>query len=75
MADPPEGSPTSRETWERTQSAFEEGAAVNTDDTVYLGFGLEQLATRPPTRAGCGESDDASAQIAALTATDIRGSR
>ena len=45
MASPPEGSTTSREPWERTQSAFEEGAAVNTDDTIYLGFGLEQLAT------------------------------
>ncbi len=42
---PPEGSPVSRETWERSQSAFQEGAAVNTADTIYLGFGLEQLAT------------------------------
>ena len=50
IADPPEGSAPPRETWERTQSAFEEGAAVNTEDTVYLGFGLEQLAT-PSQRA------------------------
>ncbi|MGC5019696.1 hypothetical protein [Micromonospora sp. DT47] len=30
--------------WARSQRTFSEGAAVVTDDTVYLGVGLEGLA-------------------------------
>lgn len=44
VADPPPGSQTSATNWSRSQQAFEEGAAVLTEDTVYLGFGLEGLA-------------------------------
>ena len=31
--------------WTRSQQAFDEGAVVTTDDTVYLGFGAEGLTT------------------------------
>ncbi|TDB77803.1 M14 family metallopeptidase [Micromonospora sp. KC723] len=44
LAGPPAGSAPSPNDWSRSQQAFEEGAAVVTDDTVYLGFGLEGLA-------------------------------
>ena len=36
--------------WARSRQTFSEGAAVVTDDTVYLGFGLEGLA--PAARDG-----------------------
>jgi hypothetical protein len=42
---PPEGSPPNDNDWIRTQALFDEGAATTTDDTVYLGFGVEGLAT------------------------------
>jgi Zinc carboxypeptidase len=43
----PEGSPDNPNDWERRGSVgFEEGAVVSTDDTLYLGFGLEGVATR-----------------------------
>ncbi|GAB3141700.1 M14 family metallopeptidase [Micromonospora sonneratiae] len=41
---PPAGSAPGANDWSRSQQAFEEGAAVLTPDTVYLGFGLEGLA-------------------------------
>ncbi len=40
----PEGSDPNNNDWERDQLAFEEGAVVVTDDTVYAGFGAEGLA-------------------------------
>ncbi|BCJ58832.1 hypothetical protein Jiend_22540 [Micromonospora endophytica] len=48
MAGPPTGSIPGANDWSRSQQAFEEGAAVVTKDTVYLGFGLEGLP--PPAR-------------------------
>ncbi|MGW1060280.1 M14 family zinc carboxypeptidase [Micromonospora rubida] len=44
VAGPPPGSAPGANDWSRSQQAFEEGAAVVTPDTVYLGFGLEGLA-------------------------------
>lgn len=44
LAGPPPGSAETAEDWSRSQQAFEEGSAVVTADTVYLGFGLEGLA-------------------------------
>ncbi|MEV0330976.1 M14 family zinc carboxypeptidase [Micromonospora echinospora] len=44
VAGPPPGSLPGSNDWSRSQRAFEEGAAVVTADTVYLGFGLEGLA-------------------------------
>jgi hypothetical protein len=44
VAGPPAGSAPAATDWSRSQKAFEEGAAVLTADTVYLGFGLEGLA-------------------------------
>jgi hypothetical protein len=44
VAGPPTGSAGNATDWSRSQQAFEEGAAVVTADTVYLGFGLEGLA-------------------------------
>ncbi|PZF91187.1 M14 family metallopeptidase, partial [Micromonospora endophytica] len=43
VAGPPTGSIPGANDWSRSQQAFEEGAAVVTKDTVYLGFGLEGL--------------------------------
>jgi bacillopeptidase F (M6 metalloprotease family) len=40
----PEGSEPNNNDWQRDQLAFEEGAVVVTDDTVYAGFGAEGLA-------------------------------
>lgn len=40
---PPAGSAAPADDWTRSRQAFEEGSAVVTDDTVYLGFGLEGL--------------------------------
>ncbi|MFF5214431.1 M14 family zinc carboxypeptidase [Micromonospora sp. NPDC000442] len=44
VAGPPAGSAPAANDWSRSQQAFEEGSAVVTRDTVYLGFGLEGLA-------------------------------
>ncbi|TDC40826.1 M14 family metallopeptidase [Micromonospora sp. KC213] len=44
VAGPPAGSAANPNDWSRSQQAFEEGSAVVTADTVYLGFGLEGLA-------------------------------
>ncbi|MDG4831448.1 M14 family zinc carboxypeptidase [Solwaraspora sp. WMMD1047] len=44
VAAPPAGSQPAAESWSRSQQAFEEGAVVVTEDTVFLGFGLEGLA-------------------------------
>jgi hypothetical protein len=41
----PAGSDPNDNDWTRSQKAFEEGAGVTTDDTVYLGFGAEGLTT------------------------------
>lgn len=41
----PEGSQPNSNDWVRTQTAFEEGAGVVTEDTVYVGFGAEGLTT------------------------------
>lgn len=49
LAGPPPGSADNTTDWARSQQAFEEGSAVVTPDTVYLGFGLEGLA--PAARA------------------------
>ncbi|MEV0312264.1 M14 family metallopeptidase [Nonomuraea fuscirosea] len=40
----PEGSAPSINNWFRTDQVFEEGAGVVTEDTVYLGFGVESIA-------------------------------
>jgi len=45
VSGPPEGSATAGNDWTRSQTAFEEGAGVVTNDTVYLGFGVEGLST------------------------------
>ncbi|WP_428966711.1 M14 family metallopeptidase [Micromonospora fluostatini] len=44
VSGPPAGSAPGANDWTRSQQAFEEGAVVVTEDTVYLGFGLEGLA-------------------------------
>lgn len=41
---PPEGSRVTNN-WERSQTAFEEGAGTVTEDTVFTGFGIEGLTT------------------------------
>ena len=43
VAGPAEGSIDNSNDWLRTQLGFEEGAVVVTEDTVYVGFGLEGL--------------------------------
>ncbi|MEU8969788.1 M14 family zinc carboxypeptidase [Streptomyces monashensis] len=43
VAGPPAGSPAVRKDWARTAALFRTYAAVTTDDTVLLGFGLEQV--------------------------------
>jgi hypothetical protein len=48
VAGPAPGSDPASTDWTRSQLAFEEGAVVSTNDTVYTGFGLEGLA--PATR-------------------------
>ena len=42
---PPPGSPPNSNNWSRSQQAFDEGATVTTEDTVYTGFGAEGLTT------------------------------
>ncbi|MDM4718312.1 M14 family zinc carboxypeptidase [Micromonospora sp. WMMA1363] len=44
VAGPPPGSAGNATDWSRSRQAFEEGSAVVTTDTIYLGFGLEGLA-------------------------------
>ncbi|MFG2109014.1 M14 family metallopeptidase [Micromonospora chersina] len=44
VAGPPAGSGPAANDWTRREQAFEEGSAVVTADSVYLGFGLEGLA-------------------------------
>ena len=44
--DPPPGSSPNPNNWERTTAAgFPEGAVVATPDTLYMGFGVEGIAT------------------------------
>ncbi len=48
---PPPGSGPNSNNFERTTAAgFPEGATITTNDTVYMGFGLEGIAT-PARRA------------------------
>jgi hypothetical protein len=42
---PPEGSPGNDTEWQITEKLLDLYAATSTDDTLLLGFGLEQLAT------------------------------
>ncbi|MEU1009252.1 M14 family zinc carboxypeptidase [Streptomyces sp. NPDC005890] len=42
-AGPPAGSPAALKDWTRTGTLFQTYGAVTTDDTVLLGFGLEQV--------------------------------
>jgi len=46
MTGPPPGSPDNANNWIRSQTVFEDGAGVTTDDTVYVGFGVEGLRTQ-----------------------------
>ena len=46
VSGPPPGTDANANDWVRSQSAFEEGAGVTTDDTVYVGFGVEGLRTQ-----------------------------
>ena len=46
VAGPPPGSDPNGNDWTRTQNAFDDGAVVTTEDTVYTGFGVEGLSTR-----------------------------
>ncbi|MGH8969147.1 MAG: M14 family zinc carboxypeptidase [Actinomycetes bacterium] len=43
---PPAGSTPNDNNWVRSQKAFDEGATVTTEDTVYTGFGAERLSTQ-----------------------------
>jgi hypothetical protein len=43
VAAPPEGTSPSINNWFRTDQIFEEGGGIVTQDTVYLGFGVESL--------------------------------
>jgi hypothetical protein len=45
VSGPAEGSAPAVNDWARSQTVFEEGAGVTTDDTVYLGYGVEGLTT------------------------------
>ncbi|GAA2084833.1 M14 family metallopeptidase [Actinomadura alba] len=46
IAGSPPGSGAAANDWTRSQRAFEEGAGVATEDTVYVGFGGEGLSTQ-----------------------------
>lgn len=50
----PAGSPEARSSFDRTELLGDITAAVGTDDTVLLGFGLEQLATDADRAAAVG---------------------
>jgi hypothetical protein len=41
VAGPPPGTGLNATDWFRTQRQYEVAAAVTTEDTIYLGFGLE----------------------------------
>ncbi|MEV8506164.1 M14 family zinc carboxypeptidase [Actinoplanes sp. NPDC051475] len=45
VAGPPPGSGVNSSDWSRSRLAFDSGAAVTTDDSVYVGFGLETLTS------------------------------
>ncbi|CAL9567794.1 M14 family zinc carboxypeptidase [Streptomyces sp. enrichment culture] len=45
VSGPPAGSPAAPKEWTRTGTLFRTYAAVTTEDTVLLGFGLEHLAS------------------------------
>ena len=45
VAGAPAGSQANGNDWTRSQQAFDEGATVTTEDTVYTGFGAEGLTT------------------------------
>ncbi len=45
MSGPPAGSPAVLKDWTRSGELFRTHAAVTTDDTVLLGFGLEHLTS------------------------------
>jgi hypothetical protein len=45
VSGPAEGSDPAANDWTRSQTVFEEGAGVVTNDTVYLGLGVEGLTT------------------------------
>ncbi|MFG3125387.1 M14 family zinc carboxypeptidase [Streptomyces sp. NPDC048201] len=46
-AGPPAGSPAVLKDWTRTGALFQTYGAVTTDDTVLLGFGLDQVVSGP----------------------------
>jgi hypothetical protein len=43
-AGPPEGSPPNPSTWKRTGTAFSDGPAIRTRDTLYYMFGIEGIS-------------------------------
>ncbi len=45
VSGPAEGSAAAANDWGRSQTVFEEGAGVVTDDSVFVGFGVEGLTT------------------------------
>lgn len=45
VSGPPAGSPQNGNDWTRTVKAFEEGSGVATEDSVWVGFGIEGLAS------------------------------
>jgi len=45
VAGPPPGSAANANDWVRSQEAFDEGAGVVTERSVYTGFGIEGLTT------------------------------
>ncbi|MER7043327.1 M14 family metallopeptidase [Streptomyces jumonjinensis] len=54
-ADSPPGSPAPRGTWVRSQDLYPSAAAVTTDDTVLIGFGLEHVTTAAGRKALIGK--------------------
>ncbi|MFJ9658007.1 M14 family zinc carboxypeptidase [Streptomyces griseoflavus] len=56
---PPAGSPAVLKDWTRTGALFRTHAAVTTDDTVLLGFGLEHLTSAADRAALLGRALDA----------------
>lgn len=45
VSGPPAGSPPNNNDWIRSVKAFEEGAGVTTEDSVWVGFGIEGLTS------------------------------